>query len=204
MRASQLEARYSRPHAYLGVAFYRLGNESEAITQLDRAIELDPRDSMPYMLKSALLTDRQEAAAAVEAARQALTLTPFLKSLNQIATTDKGSANVGNAFAYFGLEDWALHMAQSSNYPFWAGTQLFLSDRYTSRYSKRSGSTQGLLAGSNRLWREPLDPAAVTETGHPFVGGLLPRKSRQRRQNQRTRGLVKCLFRCTEADWFGT
>ncbi len=41
---------------------------------------------------------------------------PHVKSLNQVAVDRKGSANVGNTLAAWGLEDWARSYAQDSYY----------------------------------------------------------------------------------------
>lgn len=165
MQATQIEPQYARAHAYLGVAFYRLGRIGEAGEQFDRAASLDPNDSLPHMLKSLMLTDQYRPAEALDAAVKAQALFPFLKSLNQLATSDRGSANIGNAVKFFGLEDWAQHLAQESNYPFWAGSHLFLSDRYKSPYAKDSEYVQGILA----------DPTIFGAS--PWSQTLLPRKS---------------------------
>jgi len=66
-------------------------------------------------------------------------------SLNQLATNQKGSANLGNALASFALEDWSQYYAQESYYPYWTGSHLFLSDRYKGAFKKTSELFQGFL-----------------------------------------------------------
>jgi len=71
---------------------------------------------------------------------------PFLKSLNQLANDQQGSANLGQAFAFMGMEEWARSYAQESYNPFWAGSHLFLADRYDGLFSKNSELFQGLIS----------------------------------------------------------
>jgi outer membrane receptor protein involved in Fe transport len=71
---------------------------------------------------------------------------PYLKSLNQLANDQQGSANLGQAFAFFGMEDWAASYAQESYTPYWAGSHLFLADRYVGLFNKNSELFQGLLS----------------------------------------------------------
>ncbi len=144
MHASLLEPRYARVHMYLAVACYRLGRHDEAREELRRASELDPKDPFPHLLSSIIDSDLFVPARAIESGRTALRLMPYLKSLNQLANNQKGTANLGNAFAFFGLEDWALTLAQESYYPYWAGSHLFLGDRYTGLFNKNSEYFQGL------------------------------------------------------------
>ena len=70
---------------------------------------------------------------------------PYLKSFNQVANNQAGAANLGNAMAFFGMESWARHIAQESYLPFWAGSHLFLADRYPGEFNKRSELMQGFL-----------------------------------------------------------
>jgi len=145
LHASLLEPRYARVHMYLAVAYYRQGKNQQAREELARAGELDPKDPFPHMLSSIIDTDLFQPARAIEAGRTAMRLMPYLKSLNQLANNQKGTANLGNAFAFFGLEDWASTLAQESYYPYWAGSHLFLGDRYPGLFNKNSEYFQGLL-----------------------------------------------------------
>jgi Flp pilus assembly protein TadD len=146
LAATLIEPRYARAQIYLGVAYYQLGRTKDALFALNRARELDSKDPMPDMFESIIQNDRLRPGDALAAARRALSLMPFLKSLNQIANDQKGSANVGSALAAFGLEDWARTYAQDSYYPFWAGSHLFLADRYSGAFNKKSELFQGFLS----------------------------------------------------------
>lgn len=145
LRATLLESRYARAHLYLAVAYYRLGRVDDARRELTRTSAADPNDPLPYLMLTQIDTDAYQPWAAIDAARAAQARMPFLKSLNQVAITPKGSANLGNAMAFFGIEDWALHLAQESYDPYWAGSHLFLGDRYGGPYSKTSEYFQGLV-----------------------------------------------------------
>lgn len=145
-RATFLEPRYARAQIYLGVAYYRLRRVDDALKALARATTLDPRDPLPYLMLTQIYTDTYQPWKAIEAARAGQARMPFLKSLNQLANSPKGGANLGNALAFFGMEDWAQHLAQESYSPTWAGSHLFLGDRYSDSYARTSEYFQGLLA----------------------------------------------------------
>lgn len=145
LRAGVMEPRYARAKAWTAVAYYQLGRHPDAIATLHQAIALDGKDPVPHMLLAQIHTDRFEPGEAVEAARAALRRMPYLKSLNQIANDQKGSANLGTALAFFGMEDWALELAQQSFTPYWGGSHLFLADRYTGEFNKNSALFQGFL-----------------------------------------------------------
>ncbi|MDP2390418.1 MAG: tetratricopeptide repeat protein, partial [Acidobacteriota bacterium] len=138
LRATLIEPNYARAQVYLGVTYYRLRRHDDAIRALHKASRLDPKDPLPYLMVSAIHTDLYAPSEAIVAARQARDLMPNLKSLNQLASTQKGTANLGNSVSFFGLEQWAQHLAQESYYPFWAGSHLFLGDRYESAYARTS------------------------------------------------------------------
>lgn len=163
LSATLIEPRYARAQMYLGVTYYRLRRHDDAIRALRRANELDPKDPLPYMMATAIHTDLYEPAKALVAARKARDLMPYLKSLNQLSNTQQGTTNLGNSVAFFGMESWAQHLAQESYYPFWAGSHLFLGDRYGSPYARASEYYQGLLA----------DPTVFG--GSPMFQTLLPR-----------------------------
>ncbi|CAK0752898.1 FecR protein domain-containing protein [Gammaproteobacteria bacterium] len=146
LKATLLEPRYARAHLYSAVAYYQLGRANTARSELARTTELDPLDPLPYLLTSLIDQDRIEPGASVEAAREALKRMPYLKSLNQLANTQKGSANLGTALAFFGLEEWAESYAQRSYFPFWAGSHLFLADRYPGDFNRKSELFQGFLS----------------------------------------------------------
>jgi tetratricopeptide (TPR) repeat protein len=141
-----MEPRYARAHVYTAVAYYQQGDTPQALGELQRAQELDDKDPLPYFLRAMIDTDRLRPADAIDSARAALRRMPYLKSLNQLANDQQGSANLGQAFAFMGMEDWAASYAQESYSPYWAGSHLFLADRYAGLFTKNAELFQGLLA----------------------------------------------------------
>ena len=146
LAASLIEPRYARAQTALAIAYYQSGRIRDAIFALERARALDPKDPLPDLLQSVIYNDMLRPGEALASARSALALLPYLKSLNQIANDQKGGANLGSALAAFGLEDWARSYAQDSFTPFWAGSHLFLADRYSGDFNKKSELFQGFLA----------------------------------------------------------
>lgn len=171
LKAGVIEPRYARAVLYTGIAYYQQGRRRQADEMLRRAAELDPRDPLPHLLLSVVATDAVEPGAAVRAAREAAARLPYLKSLDQVLNDQKGSANLGTALASFGLEEWAQHYAYQAYNPFWAGSHLFLADRFNGTYNKNSELFQGFLSdplvfgASNRystLIARPGDYATLT------------------------------------------
>ncbi|HYD80408.1 MAG TPA: tetratricopeptide repeat protein [Paucimonas sp.] len=146
LQAGVMEPRYARAKTYTAVAYYQLGRHRDAVSTLRQACELDDKDPVPYLLLSQIYTDLFRAEDAVQASREAVKRLPYLKSLNQLANNQKGTANLGAALAFFGLEDWALELAQQSHYPYWGGSHLFLADRYAGEFNKNSKLFQGFLS----------------------------------------------------------
>ncbi len=157
LRAGVMEPRYTRAKVYTAIAYYQMGRHSDAIATLRQAAELDDKDPLPYLLLSQVYTDLFRAGDAVQASREALRRLPNLKSLNQVANDQQGKANLGFALAFFGLEEWALEIAQQSYYPYSGASHLFLADRYQGDFNKNSELFQGFLTdpiafgGSNRF-----------------------------------------------------
>ncbi|MBP6160841.1 MAG: TonB-dependent receptor [Giesbergeria sp.] len=145
LRAGVMEPRYARARTWTAVAYYQLGRHQDAITTLQQASALDEKDPIPYMLLAQIYTDLFQPGEAVQAARAAVTRMPYLKSLNQLANDQKGSANLGASLAFFGMEDWALELAQQSFSPYWGASHLFLADRYRGEFNKNSELFQGFL-----------------------------------------------------------
>ena len=145
LKAGVLEPRYARAKTYTAVAYYQLGRHADAVATLRQAAELDDKDPLPYIYLTQIYTDLYQAGEAVEASREALKRLPFLKSLNQVANNQQGTGNLGYALAFFGLEDWALELAQQSYSPYLANSHLFLADRYRGQYNKNSELFQGFL-----------------------------------------------------------
>lgn len=164
LRAGVMEPRYARAKMYTAIAYYQMGRHADAITTLRQAAALDDKDPLPYLLLSQIYTDLFRAGDAVQASREALRRLPNLKSLNQVANDQQGKANLGFALAFFGLEEWALEIAQQSYYPYSGASHLFLADRYRGDFNKNSELFQGFLTdpiafgGSNRF--STLVPAA--------------------------------------------
>lgn len=145
LRAGVMEPRYARAKTWTAVAYYQLGRHQDAITTLHQAAALDDKDPVPHMLLAQIHTDLFQPGEAVAAARAGAQRMPYLRSLNQLANDQKGSANLGAALAFFGMEDWALELAQQSFYPYWGGSHLFLADRYAGEFNKNSALYQGFL-----------------------------------------------------------
>ncbi|WP_342721089.1 TonB-dependent receptor [Acidovorax sp. FHTAMBA] len=145
LRAGVMEPRYARAKTWTAVAYYQLGRHQDALATLRQASSLDDKDPVPYMLLAQIHTDLFQPGEAVEAARAAVQRMPYLKSLNQVANDQKGNANLGASLAFFGMEDWALELAQQSFYPYWGGSHLFLADRYPGEFNKNSALFQGFL-----------------------------------------------------------
>jgi tetratricopeptide (TPR) repeat protein len=146
LKVGVIEPSYARAVIYTGIAYYQQGRRRQADEMFRRAAELDPRDPLPHLLLSIVATDAIEPGAAVRAARAAAARLPYLKSLNQVLNDQKGSANLGTALASFGLEDWAQHYAYRAYNPFWAGSHLFLADRFNGTFNKNSELFQGFLS----------------------------------------------------------
>lgn len=176
LRAGLLEPRYARAHLYAGVAQYQLDNREGALKELDLAAQLDPLDPLPHYFEAMIRTDSFEAGAAIDAARKALELMPYLKSLNQIQNDSRGTANLGQAFAFLGLEDWAQSYAQQSYLPDWGGSHLFLADHYTGLYNKNSELFQGFLTDPTSFGASNRFQSLMTRPGNYFTGSF--RKAR--------------------------
>ncbi|RYF69383.1 MAG: tetratricopeptide repeat protein, partial [Comamonadaceae bacterium] len=145
LRAGVMEPRYARAKTWTAVAYYQLGRHQDALATLHQASRLDDKDPVPYMLLAQIHTDLFQPGEAVQAARAAVERMPYLKSLNQVANDQKGSANLGASLAFFGMEEWAQELARQSFTPYWGGSHLFLADRYQGEFNKNSALFQGFL-----------------------------------------------------------
>lgn len=171
-RAQAVEPRHARAAMLAGIAYYQQGRVDAAQTTLQRAADLDPRDPLPHLFLAQIARDRFEAGAALDAARNAARLMPNLKSLNQLANDQKGGANVGSALAFFGLESWALSLAQQAYYPYWAGSSLFLADRYHGEFARNSELMAGFLADPTVFGADLKASPLVAKPGHYQSLGL--------------------------------
>ncbi|MCU7836408.1 MAG: FecR domain-containing protein [gamma proteobacterium symbiont of Taylorina sp.] len=173
LKASLLEPRYVRAHTYLAIAYYQQNRIQHALQELKISTELDNNDPIPYFLMAQINNDQYQPAQAIAAGRDALKRMPYLKSLNQLATNQKGSANLGNALASFGLEDWSQYYAQESYYPYWAGSHLFLSDRYKGSFKKTSELFQGFLTDPTVFGADNKNEPIILTPGHYGEIGIL-------------------------------
>ena len=174
LKSGVVEPRYARGALYSGVAYYQLGNYPRAMEMFGKAAELDPHDPMPYMMMSLAAADRMELGEAVGAARRAAALMPYLKSANQLLNDQKGNANIGASLALFGMEDWAQAYAHNSYSPYWAGSHLFLSDRYSGEFNKNSELFMGYLSDPTVFGASNRFNTIVASPGHyATLGGRL-------------------------------
>lgn len=146
LKAGVLESHFARAALWTGVAYYQLGGHARAMEMFKHAADLDPKDPLPYMMMSMAAADRLDLGEAVSAARRASALMPYLKSMNQLLNNQKGNANLGASLAQFGMEDWAQAYAFNAYSPYWAGSHLFLADRYSGTFNKNSELFQGFLS----------------------------------------------------------
>jgi tetratricopeptide (TPR) repeat protein len=165
LRAGTLEPRYARARMYVGVAQFQLGRVDVALRELRRASELDDKDPLPHLFASMILADQYRIDDSIEEARTATRLLPYLKSLNQVANDLQGSANVGRSLSLFGLEEWAQNRAQESYYPYWAGSHLFLADRYNGEFNKNSSLLQGFITDPTVFGASNRSPTLVQSPG---------------------------------------
>ncbi len=176
LRAGVMEPRYARAKTWTAVAYYQLGRHADALATLRQAIALDDKDPVPHMLMAQIHTDLFQPGEAVDAARAAVERMPYLKSLNQVANDQKGSANLGASLAFFGMEDWALELAQQSFYPYWGGSHLFLADRYAGEFNKNSALFQGFLTDPMAFGASQRYSSLLQQPGaHGSVGLTLDR-----------------------------
>jgi len=166
LRAGLMEPRYARVHVYTAVAYYQLGKVRQALEELERAGKLDNKDPLPHYMASIIYTDLLRPDDAITEARQALRLMPYLKSLNQLANTQRGTTNLGQAFAFMGMEEWARMYAQESYNPFWAGSHLFLADRYNGLFTKNSELFQGFLSDPLVFGADNRFQTLIAKPGH--------------------------------------
>ncbi len=177
LRAGVLEPRYARAKTWTAVAYYQLGRHQDAITTLHQAAALDDKDPVPHMLLAQIHTDLFQPGEAVAAARAGAQRMPYLRSLNQLANDQKGSANLGAALAFFGMEDWALELAQQSFHPYWGGSHLFLADRYAGEFNKNSALYQGFLTDPMAFGASQRHASLLQRPGsHGAVGLTLDRE----------------------------
>lgn len=166
LKAGVIEPRYARAWLYSGVAFYQLGERKRAVEAFDKAAALDPRDPVPHVYRGMVEADALDPGAAIGSAREAQSRMPFLRSLNQVANNQKGSANLGSALTAFGLEEWADYYATQAYSPYWGGSHLFLADRYTGKFNKNSELFKGYLTEPTTFGASNRDATLIPSPGH--------------------------------------
>ncbi len=172
LRAQTIEPRYARGHMYAAVAHYQMGRHRLALDELSLAARLDDKDPLPHFLAGIIHTDLLQPAEAVRASRRAMALLPYLKSLNQLANDQRGRANLGQAYAFWGMEEWARSFAQESYLATWGGSHLFLADRYDGLFNKNSELFQGLLSDPLAFGASNRFSSLITSPGGYFSGSL--------------------------------
>lgn len=166
LRAGVIEPRFARAWLYSAAAFYQLREVKRAEEALNKAIQLDPRDPLPHVMRGLILSDRLDLGTAVDAARDAQERMPYLKSLNQVLNNQKGSANVGSALAAFGMDEWARHYATTAYSPWWAGSHLFLADRHTPGFNKNSELFKGFITDPTVFGASQRESSLLPSPGH--------------------------------------
>jgi len=146
LKAGVIEPRYARAWVFSGIAYYQLGEHERAVEALRKASSLDDKDPLPYLMESLVHFDALELGRAIDSAQEAQARMSNVKSLNQVLTDQKGNANVGAALAAFGMEEWSQSYAYNSYSPYWAGSHLFLADRYEGTFNKNSELFKGFLS----------------------------------------------------------
>ncbi len=172
LRGSLMDPGYARVHVYTAVAYYQMGRTEAALEELTQASRLDDKDPLPHFMMSIIYNDLLRPSDAIAAARTALKLMPNLKSLNQIASNQRGTTNLGQAFAFIGMEEWAQNYAQESFNPFWAGSHLFLADRYRGLFTKNSELFQGFLADPMAFGNSNRNQTLLQKPGTYFTGSM--------------------------------
>ncbi|OYU43087.1 MAG: hypothetical protein CFE44_20325, partial [Burkholderiales bacterium PBB4] len=155
LKAGLLEPRYAKAQIYTAIAWYQTGREDAALAALERAKKSDPNDPLPYFYEAQIHRDNLNPMAAIHAAREAMARFGYLKSLGPIATDRQGNANLGAAYALFGLEAWAQRVAQQSQHPFFAGSYLFSAERTSDAFVKNSSLIQGYLTDPTMFGASP-------------------------------------------------
>ena len=166
LKAGVIEPRFARAQLYVGVAYYQLGNRARAIESVRKAAELDPKDPLPWVVLNLIHGDALELRASIDAAREAQVRMPYLKSLNQILNDQKGSASVGASLAAQGMEEWARTYATDSYNPYWAGSALFLADRYATGFNKNTELYKGFLLDPSVFGASNRFSSLVATPGH--------------------------------------
>ena len=145
LKAELIEPKYVNTYLHLAVAYYRLEKYTLALRALQHAHQVDPKNPLVFQIKSIILTDQNRYSEAIVAANKAKELLPYLKSMNQILSDSKGSANIGKSFSKFGMYETTLHYANEAYLPLWSGSHFFMADHLSGGYQKNSELIRGFL-----------------------------------------------------------
>ena len=188
LKSLTIEPNYAYAQIGSAIAEYRLDNPKAAFDALQAARQADPLDPLSWQIEATLRNDQGDAEGAIEAARASLVRLPYLKSLNALSSDSQGNANLGKAFADFGLEHWARSYAQASYYPLWAGSHTFLAKRYESDYARSSELFMGYLSDPLLFGFTEKRPGLLQVDDREFSAGLAA--GRDRRQDSLTADLA--------------
>jgi hypothetical protein len=155
LKAGVLEPRYAKAQIHAAIAWYQLGRADAALAALTKAKALDPNDPLPYFYEAQIQRDALNPMGSIAAARAAMDRFAFVKSLGPIATDRQGSANLGAAYAQFGLESWAKRVSAETQHPFFASSYLFSAARSTESFLKNSALVQGYLTDPTLFGASP-------------------------------------------------
>ena len=172
LKAGLIEPRYARAHLFSAAAYYELRDGPRAVEALKKASSLDDKDPLPYLMESLVHFDALELGKAIDSARAAQARMGYVKSLNQLMTDQRGSANVGSALAAFGMEEWAQAYAYDSYSPYWAGSHLFLADRFSGTFNKNSELFKGFLSDPSVFGASNRFSSLVPVPGHYGTVGV--------------------------------
>src|SRR5688572_8239220 len=172
LKAGLIEPRYARAHLFSAAAYYELRDPTRAVEALKKASSLDDKDPLPHLMESLVHFDALELGKAIESSRAAQARMGYVKSLNQLMTDQRGSANVGSALAAFGMEEWSQAYAYDSYSPYWAGSHLFLSDRFSGTYNRNSELFKGFLSDPTVFGASNRYSSLVPVPGHYGSVGL--------------------------------
>ena len=129
------------------------------------ASEKDTNDPYPYFLLSAIHADENQPGLAIENSKDAIDRLAYLKSLDKLATDQRGSANLGNAYSVFGLEESAEYLALKSYQPRWGGSPFFLAERQSDDFIRSSLSLRGYINEPAVFGSDKRKLALSNETG---------------------------------------
>lgn len=145
--------------------FHQKDSIVAATTELVEASEKDTNDPYPYFLLSAIHADENQPGLAIENSKDAIERLAYLKSLDKLATDQRGSANLGNAYSAFGLEESAEYLALKSYQPRWGGSPFFLAERQSDDFIRSSLSLRGYINEPAVFGSDKKKLALSNETG---------------------------------------